>query len=254
MRRNRQWKRWQWITAAALLGAAAARAEVPAPLGDAIQKLIHDEDHWAFTQKTQRFDKMGKPAGGPIVEHYDPSLPFDQQWELLQYSGHAPTPGELASWRRHKNTEMKHHGEKGLGELLDLDHAKLLTAGPGQDTYLVPLVKNATRRFPADKVEVLMNVDPAKHTLCSFEARPKGPFRIAGFFKVDSAEAEGRLEVIQSKYAPALVWIKGSGSGKLFGLFRMGIGIEVNYSDIKRVRPFNDRFDVKIGDIKALNF
>jgi len=238
----------------ALLGASLARAVVPAPLDEAIQKLIHDEDHWAFTQKTQKFDKTGKPNGGPTIERYDPSMPFDQQWELLQFSGHAPTSGELASWRRQKQRELKHHGEKGLGELLDLDRATLLSTGADRQTYLVPLFKNASKRFPADKVEVLMNIDSAKHALTSFSLRPTGPFRIAGFFRVDSGEAEGRLEVIQPKYAPALVWVKGAGSGKLLGLFRMGMGFEVNYSEIKRVRPFNDRFDVKIGDVKALDF
>jgi hypothetical protein len=242
------------LAAGALLSAQLAHAAVPEPLNEAIQKLIHDEDHWAFTQKTQKFDKIGKPNGGPTIERYDPSMPFDQQWELLQWDGHPPSAGELASWRRHKAREAKHHGEKGLGELLDLEHATLLSTAADRDTFLVPLFKNATKRFPADKVEVLMNVDLAQHALTSFSLRPTGPFRIAGLFRVDSGEAEGRLEVIQPKYAPALVWVKGAGSGKLLGIFRMGMGFEVHYSEIHRVRPFNDRFDVQIGDVKALNF
>jgi hypothetical protein len=241
--------------AAAVFGAAAgARAVAPVPLEEAIQKLIHDQDHWAYTQQTQLFDKAGKPNGGPTVERYDPSLPFDQQWQLLQFSGHVPTGDELAGWRRTKEKEMKHHGEKTLGDLLDLDHAALFAHAPDRDTFLVPLFKNATTRFPADKVEVFMDVDPARHTLTSFSVRPKQPFRIAGIFRVDSGQFDGRLEVIQPKYAPALVWAKGNGSGHVLGLFKVGMGAELNFSGFKRVLPFNDRFEVKIGDVKALNF
>lgn len=243
-----------FLAAIALWGGPAVRAAVPAPLADAIQKLIHDEDHWAYTQRTQRFNKAGEPDGGPTIERYDPSLPIDEQWQLIQYSGHKPTESELGKWRRQKAHQQKHHGEKTLGDFLDLEHATLFSSVPDRLTFLVPLTKNSIGRFPADKLEVFMNVDPAQHTLTSFSLRPKGVFHLAGVIRIDGGEFEGRMQTILPKYAPTFVWGRGSGYGKVLGIFKVGMGGEVNLSDFKRVMPFNDRFDVKIGDIKALNF
>jgi hypothetical protein len=77
---------------------------------------------------------------------------------------------------------------------------------------------------------------------------------VAGVLKVESGRVDGRLDVINQNYAPALTWVKGDGQGRLLGLFRIGMGAEQTYSDFRRVKPYNDRFAVKIGDIKALDF
>jgi hypothetical protein len=237
-----------------LLSPVLGRADAPPLLHDAIQKLIADDDHWAFTQSTQRFDRLGKPTGGLTIERYDPSQPTEQEWQLLKFRGHAPTGPELESWQSQKERALKHHGEKTLGDVLDLDHATLASETPDAVTFVVPIMKDASKRFPADKLEVFMQVDRARHALTSFSLRPKAPFRIAGVVKLESGEVDGRLEVVQGNYPPAVVWVRGSGSGRILGLFPIGMGEEVNFSSFHRVHPYNDRFEVKIGDIKALNF
>jgi hypothetical protein len=237
-----------------LLPLVPARAAVPALLNDAIQKLIADEDHWAFTQTAQLYDKNGRADAGPTVERYDPSKPFDAQWSLLVYRGHAPSAAETDAWSRFKLKQMKHHGEKTLGDVLDLEHASVVVEDAARTTFLIPIQKNASTRFPADRLEVFMDVDRVQRALRAFSLRPKGPFRIAGLVKVEGGEVDGRLEVVQANYAPALVWARGNGRGHILGLFRVGMAEEVSYRDFKRVRPYNDRFEVKIGDVRALNF
>lgn len=233
---------------------AAARAAVPPLLDAAIHKLVADEDHWAFTEKVQEYDRKGKPIGGTTIERYDPSQPFERQWQLFQYRGHAPTPQETASWHRARDRMMKRHGEKGLGDVLDLDHATVAVQSPDTTTFLVPIRKGASPHFPADKLEVFMDVDRKMQALRAFSLRPKGPFRLAGVIKVDAGEVDGRLEVVQANYTPVLVWVRGAGYGHVFGVFRVGRGEQVTYNDFKRVQPYNDRFEVKIGRIKALDF
>ena len=239
---------------AILLTALPLRAATPALLSQAIQKLIADEDHWAFTQTTLKFDKSGKTKGGPLVERYDPSKPVGQEWQLIKYSGHAPSDLEMRIWHYQKGKAMKHHGEKTLGDVLDLDHAVPASETPGSAMFLVPILKGASDRFPADKLQVFMSVDKRLGALTSFSLRPKEPFRFAGVVKVVSGDLEGRLDVVQDNTTPALVWWKGSGNLRIMGLIPIGIGREASYADFKRVTPFNDRFEVKIGDIKALNF
>jgi hypothetical protein len=230
------------------------RAEAPALLDQAIRKLMADVDHWAYTETTQKFGSSGKPEGGPTVERFDPSKPAEQEWQLIRYQGHAPSDSELRYWKRQKESEMKHRGEKSLGDVLDLDHAVLASQTDATATFRVPILKDASKRFPADKLEVFMNVDKRLGALTSFALKPKAPFRIAGVVRVESGDLEGRLDVVKDNTTPALVWWKGSGKLRVLGIIPIGIGREASYAEFKRVTPFNDRFEVKIGDIKALNF
>jgi hypothetical protein len=48
--------------------------------------------------------------------------------------------------------------------------------------------------------------------------------------------------------------VRGSGSLRLLGFFHIGVAGEQDRTDYQRVRPYNDRFSVKIGDVKALDF
>ena len=242
------------LAAIFLLTALLARAETPALLSEAMQKLIANEHHWAFTQKTQRFDKAGKPEGGLFVEHYDPSQPYERQWQLVKYDGRQPTSWETSSWRRKKLKEVARREEKSLGDVLDLGHATLANETDKAATFLVPVEKNASRRFPADKIEVFMTVDKSRRALTAFSVQPREPFRVAGVMKLESGRVDGRLDVVKENYAPALTWIKGAGRLRVLGLFHVGMGAELSYSDFERVRPYNDRFSVQIGDVKALNF
>jgi hypothetical protein len=234
--------------------AAAEPAEIPPLLDDAIQKLVADVDHWAYTVSTQAYDKSGRPSGGPTVERYDPSKPYDRAWTLFRYEGRLPSDSERTSWRRAKEKEQKRRQEKSFGDYLDLVHARPTNESARSVTYLVPLVKAASKRWPLDKIQVFMEVDKSQHALIAFRIQPREPFRVAGVFKLDSGYVEGRLEAVQPTFAPALVWWKGSGSGHVLGIFRLGMGSEANYTAFRRVKPYADRFDVKIGDIKALNF
>jgi hypothetical protein len=239
---------------ALLLCTVSARAETPALLDQAVKKLIADENHWAFTQTTQRFDKDGKAAGGPTVERFDPSKPFDQEWQLLAYEGRTPKESELSYWQRQKQRALRRREEKSLGDVLDLEHATLAGETTATATFLVPIMEGASKRFPADQLEVFMDVNKAQRALTAFSVQPRGVFRMAVVLKVESGRVDGRLAVVKPNYAPTLVWLKGAGEGHLFGLIKVGMGAEVNFSDFQRVRPYNDRFEVKIGDVKALNF
>ncbi len=243
-----------WLIVFIALAAAPVRAETPQPLAEAVQKLVNDENHWAYTRTTQRLERGGKPHGGPFVERCDPSQPFAKQWELVKYDGREPTALERGIWRHQKQREVKRRDEKSLGDVLDLEHATVAGESTGTATYLVPILPGLSRRFPADQLEVFMEVDKASRELKSFSLQPRGPFRVIGVLKVDSGEATGTLEVVKPGYAPTFVRLRAGGVGHLLGIFKITRDYEVTFSDFRRVKPYNDRFEVKIGDVKALNF
>jgi len=237
-----------------LLSLAGVRADTPPLLQDAITRLIAENDHWAYTVTIQRLDKNGHPTGGLVVERYDPSQPYDHEWTLITYDGHGPSASETLTWQGQKRKEMKRKEERPYVDMLDLDNARYEGENAKETTFYVPLEKDAVHRVPADMIEVFMSVDKVRHTLMGFSMRPKQPFRVAGLFKVESGELDARFDVVQADHPPALVWVRGSGTGRVLGFFRMGMGRELTYADFKRVKPYADHFAVKIGDVKALNF
>ena len=99
-------------------------AEMPAPLQAAVDKLIADTDHWAYTQEVREYSRRGEPEGGPTIERYDPSKPDEDQWSLRLYKGRIPSESDVRSWKRRKEREMRRR-ERPLGEVMDFDRAAL---------------------------------------------------------------------------------------------------------------------------------
>lgn len=235
------------------LGTAAGRAEVPALLNEALQKLQADENHWAYTQTTQVYDRDGQAEGGVTVERFDPSLPYDQQWTLLQQDGREPTAREERAWRKRKDREMKRREEKSLGEIMDLDRAREVERYAGQVVFEVPLQPGASRRLPAEKFAVLMAVDEANGTLSEFMLKTIDSFRAMGVAKVDRIEIKADFATVDPQYVPQPRRIFASGAGRLL-FFRVGGSAEITWTDFKRVKPYEDRFEVEIGELKVFGF
>jgi len=241
-----------------LLGAMATlRAEIPPALEAAVQKLIADIDRWAYTQEVREFDKNGKAVPGPTLERYDPSKPEDEQWTLRLYRGQIPTASDVRSWKRQKSREARRR-ERPLGEIIDFDRAVLSEEGEGAWVYRVPIKPGASRRLPEDKFYVLMRVDQIRHELTRVTVRTTESFRLSGVAglaaKVDQVEIDAHFAVIDEQYAAQPAQISAAGSGRIAWVFRVGGRAEVAWTEMVRVKPYRDRFDVQIGDVKALDF
>jgi hypothetical protein len=236
--------------------AATASPELeglPAPLATALHKLMVDEDHWAYTQTTQVFDRAGQPEEGPQVERYDPSQPEDAQWTLLQRKGRPPTDREVRVWKRKKEKELRRREEKSLGEVLDFARASVHREEAPAVVYEVPLKKSASRRFPAEKFVAYLTVNRDRLQLERFGLRAREAFRMVGVAKVDKVEIDAQFATVDPQYPPQPHLIQASGAGRVL-FFRVGASAEIKWSDFKRVTPYNDRFVVELGELKVLDF
>ena len=229
-------------------------AETPLLLSQAVDKLIADDEHWAYTRVTRPLTRDGKPSDSVTIEQFDPSLPYGHQWTLVKLNGHAPSRAEVQSWEASKARMTKARGERTLGDILDLDHARVQSESPSSVAYVVPILREASRRFPADKFQVMMTVDKARSVLTSFSVQQREKFRVAGVASVDSVQVDGRLASVDGRFAPVLVWARGNGRGRILGFIPVSMGREFSYADFRRVKPYRERFGVQIGDIKALHF
>src|SRR5258708_1490675 len=234
-----------WLVLAAL----GARAEAPALLDAAHQKLVADEDHWAYTQTTHRVDK----DEGETIARYDPSQPEDKQWQLIKYKGRVPTDHEIRTYLKRKEKERKQREQKSLGDLIDVDNAKVHQDAANETVFELPLKKDASNRFPPAKFQMLMTVDKKHEALVHFTLKSREAFRMIGVAKVNAVEVDGTLKTIDERYAPQPSFIKASGNGSIL-FVKMGAAAEIAWTDFKRVTPYKDRFGVKVGDVKALDF
>lgn len=211
--------------------ACVARAERPALLEHAIQTVTVEEDHWAYTRTTLRLDSNGQPCGGATIERYNPAVPLNEQWGLVRYQGRIPTESDVYAWRRQKLNEMKAHDESSFAALLDLDHATLIS-----ETETI-----ATFRVPFQNLDAFLRIDRTHQVLTIYSIRPRTASRAAAPLTDDGDQIEGRLESVDSAFPPTLVSLKTAQTA------------EVTFSGFRRVRPYNDRFAVNIGQLRSVD-
>lgn len=235
------------------LAATTLRAETPALLATALHKLQAEENRWAFTQTTQTYDRTGAPDGGVMVEKFDPSQPPDQQWTLVLRDGKPPTERQLRTWRKKRDKETRRRQEKSLGQVIDFAQAKAVREEARAVVYEVPLQKEASRRFPSEKFVVFMTVDRAAEALEQVALRTRGSFRMIGVAKVEQVELDVDLRPIDPAYAPQPTRLKVSGSGKVL-FVRVGGSAEITLTDHRRVKPYDERFAVEVGELRVLDF
>ncbi|MFI5357312.1 MAG: hypothetical protein ACHQ4G_08255 [Opitutales bacterium] len=242
-----------WLIGLLILAGGRATAAMPPLLDAAVAKLQADEDHWAYTRTMQEFDRAGLPKGGPTVERFDPSQPYAAQWSLAQWKGHAPSAGEQRAWARRKEREIKRREEKTLGEVMDFAQARAIEERGPNTVFEIPLLPGASKRWPAEKFVVHAVVDRARAILQGFTLQNRTPFRTMGVARVDTIEIQARFRLIDERYAPQPDFARAQGAGRIL-FFPVGAAAELTWTDYRRVTPYNDRFEVKIGDLKAFGF
>jgi hypothetical protein len=225
-------------------------AGVPAPLAEAVRKFGHDIERWACLQREVQYDKDGKVSEERLVR-YDPSLPYDEQWTLVQKNGKDATERQAKAYREEKEKHRK--DRKTLGELLELPKAAVVAETPDSLTYEVPLRAEGNRRLPPDRFQVLFRVDRARQEFLSIEVKLRKPLRVALVGKIKQAGAKFDFMPVDARFAAPLSAIKAAGSGSVL-FIPVSASYELTRTEFKRVRPYSDRFNVKLGPLKWLDF
>ena len=249
-----------WILA--VLTAAVVRADTPVLLAQALQKVADDREHWAYTQTATWRDGKDRVLNTTVLR-VDPSKPYAEQFVPLSVNGKPPSISEIQKYRalgeRHGRALEKAEDQgqpppgRSLGDLVELGRATVAAEDAATVTYEVPLRADNNERFPPDKFQVFILVDKQARALKHVSAHLRAPWRKAMVLNVKSGELDVDFSAVDAKHNPAMTAIRGD--GRVSVLFvPLGRSYEQVRGDFKHVRPFDERFGVKIGPIKALDF
>lgn len=225
-------------------------AGAPAPLAAAIRKYLHDAQRWAFTQHTLVYDKNGK-VKEERKSRFDPSLAPEERWTLLEKDGKAPDEWAAKKFRRER-AKQRLDGNS-LGELLELDRARVVAEAATTVTYEVPLRAERNRRLPPDKFKVLIRVARPADVLEFIEVTLREPMRVKLIAKIKRGGAQLRFSAVDEKHAPPLTAISADGAGSIF-FVPVSASYDMTRSEFKRVKPWDERFGVQIGPMKVLDY
>lgn len=225
-------------------------ADAPPPLAAAIRNYAKDAGRWAYTQHSVEFDRKGKVNKERLIR-YDPSRHYDEQWTLLSEEGREPTPERAKKYSRKQ--AKRNPDRRTLGELLELKHATLVKEDADVLTYEVPLVLKNNTRLPPEKFQVFVEIDRPTQTLRNIDVKLRDSMRMALVVKVKSGGAQLEFARVLPDFGPTLTGIKAEGAGSIL-LVPIGGAAEVKRTEFKRVTPYDERFEVKLGPLKAIDF
>jgi hypothetical protein len=208
------------------------RAAPPELLVRALEKLVMEEEKWAYTQVIRRGDK----PNAETIARFDPSKPAAEQWQLVKLRGKTPSPAEAEKWCKRRTQEITDREARALVQVLDLDRARVTASAGEAITYEIPLKKNAIKRVPAENFVVFADVHSADQSVLRFAFQLRQAFRlIGGAAEVQAAEGEVIFKPTPDGATTRPSYAVASGSGQVL-IKKINRRAEVFYVDQRRVR------------------
>ena len=255
--------------AAGLAPAAAGPEGVPPLLYAALAKVARNFDRWAFTETRNNTDEHGVPRPETVVR-FDPSRPYAEQYQPLKIDGKPPTARQLKDFRRRgekrgerlarEEAEGKIPGSQpprfsisGSTATVDLVHAAVVSETPDSVTYEVPLKNDGHGTLPVEKFQLFARVNRQQGVFENVALRVRSAFRVKLVVKVKSGEASIDFGRVDPQHDPVPVEFTGDATATVL-FMKFGGSFEVKRTDFQRVKPYGERFGVKIGPLKALDF
>ena len=249
---------------------AAENAEgIPPLLFDALTKLSQGFDRWAYTETRQILDEHGVLKSETIVR-FDPSKPYAEQYQILKVDGKPPSDRQLKNYRRRgekrgerfakeeaegktPGSTFPRFGLNGGSASIDLRHAVVVNEDTDSVTYEVPLRNDTTATIPVEKFQLMARVGKKSRAFENVALHLRSGFRVKLVVKVKSGGANMDFAVVDPQHPPTPTRLTGDASATLM-FVNFKASFDLKRTDLKWVKPYSERFGVKIGPLKALDF
>jgi hypothetical protein len=248
------------------LFAAALRAEIPPLLDAAWLSYVKDLDHWAYTETTRAFDATGKPTR-ETVTRYDPSLPYPEQFTILSHNGQPPTTEQVKQARERgiaRGKRLERPGGQdndaqprvflnGSPTLADHEHATVVEDTAESVTFAVPMRAEHGGGFPVDKFVTHVRVNKTERAFEHVAIQLSAPVRMKLIAKMHRADFTIDFTTVDPAFSRAAT--RATDHTAISVLFRKREGgHESVRTDFNRVTPYRDRFGVKVGPLRTIDF
>lgn len=253
----------------------------PALLNDAFNALVEDQGRWAFTE-TQTGIRDDKPVGESIFR-VDPSASYAEQHKPIKIRGKPPTEkqlkeaadrGERAAKRRSeqqskgsepieadKQPKMRRADEVQLwinGQKVtpEIDRAMVTNEDETSVTYEIPMHPEGRNETTAmlEKFELTARVNKESHQFERATIRQRTPLRVKLIAKVSDtilvfefSRPDPRFPSVPTKA------IVDTRVRILLGKERV-MHHEMVRTEFRHVTPYDERFGVKMGATRTIEF
>jgi hypothetical protein len=262
-----------------LLALAAAQAtawadalpagEPPQLLADAFMKLMENQGRWSY-RENQALSGLPGRARGETEFQVDPSRAYAEQYQPIQVEGRSPSAGDLSDYRalgekvaRRRRREAEEPGARPGDRLRirvnfhevtpDLGRATVVSQDAGSVTYLVPLRTSAGGGTAYDTFQLTTRVSKARREFEHATILQRQSMRVALVVSVVDAEIDLDFAPVDPKYPSVITHIAQKATVGLMFL-RRTVTFEMRRSGFRRVAPYDERFGVKVGPLRAIDF
>lgn len=246
-------------------------AEEMALFNDALKNTAQEPEYWAYTETTLVTDSKGRKRQDAVVR-FDPSKPYAEQFTPLSIEGKPPTEKQLKEYRERGEKRGKKVAESAAAVTdptakakrplvnvggrklpLDIEHPQVAAETADEVVFSVPLLAEASEvEVPMDKIQVLARVSKGKRQFEQVTFRILESFRLKLVAKVKAGEVRLDFAVVDPKFGPVITSMAGDYS--LSFLFVPFTGTFANTrTDWQRVKPYNERLQVKLGPLQFLD-
>ena len=264
------------IHAAAPAVPIAPAPGIPALLQDAMKNSAMHEGHWAFTQTDLVDVKVGKETKQQqTIFRFDPSKPYAEQFTPQLVEGHPPTAADLKKYRQNgedrakdlekqqkekerlalKNAgKLEPEGEAELRKYVDVDHISLLAETATEATYAIPMRKGLKAGpLKLEKLELVIRISTADRVLTGLTVRLLDNVRLMLVANVKSGEFSADFVRPDPAHGPIMARLQGAADAS-FLFKKFTADVNTTRKDFAWVTPYDERFKVQIGPLRAIGF
>jgi len=273
------WRCGVWIFLAGLLATSAAEAKGttlsagrPPLLDEAFNAFLAHQGRWAYTETFYWLSFDGKKSRETIVR-VDPSLPYAQQYTLIQLAGKPPPEKLLRQWAERGEKEAKRRQKLAEDEQFPtyrkedfqmqiynekvtplLEEAVVVSEDETSVTYEIPMRKAGGLSQPRyEKYRLTARVSKRLHQFEQATLHQLLPFHIVaakytdGLNEIEFGSPDARFPTVQVKTTSQVT------TKPLFGPAVRSQNVTVR-TDLKHVTPYDERFGVRIGPMRTVEF
>ena len=209
------------------------RGEPPPLLAKAVANWAEGRQELAFTQRTRVLND-DHSTKYERVERYDPSLPDNRRWRLLEVNGKPPTETERQDIEVKRNRKPRKRAGNPPASYLDLNNARLVRETDRTAHFEVGIKPEAARFVPLEKLVLQLAVDKSTEAIDHISAALREPMRIAlGLAKIIDVDLDVQFGEPANGPPPASEVTSGSTARVVMSKF--GDPMEFTWSDFKEV-------------------